>query len=199
MEKKKPFWKRTNRGFWVSMVILAAVLLYVLVTQLMLIPQRAEIRELAQQVKQLSEETTLLTDEQAQELAASPEKQQEMMQQARGELEKYFVEDSDYLDTAVDTLYEYVSAEFDGSRRTKVRDFDRTTQEKINILEDTATANFSFKYLVDGEFTDYSDGLEAQLNDKENVGQYLYLSLVCRRVDGDWKIYRMDLWDSTEL
>lgn len=38
--KKKSFWQRTNRGFWVSMVLLLAVVLYIAATQLMLIPQR---------------------------------------------------------------------------------------------------------------------------------------------------------------
>ena len=38
--RKRPFWKRTNRGFVVSMVLLAAVIVYVVVSQLMLIPDK---------------------------------------------------------------------------------------------------------------------------------------------------------------
>ena len=63
--KKKSFWQRTNRGFWVSMVLLLAVVLYIAATQLMLIPQRKEIQELSDAVNKIWEETTLMTDEQA--------------------------------------------------------------------------------------------------------------------------------------
>ena len=36
---KKPFWKRVNRGFVFSMVLLAAVIFYVTAEQIMLIPE----------------------------------------------------------------------------------------------------------------------------------------------------------------
>lgn len=44
--KKKSVWKRMNRGFLVSMVLVAGVLIYVLVSQLMLIPEKQALREL---------------------------------------------------------------------------------------------------------------------------------------------------------
>ena len=43
MSEMKPK-KRVNRGFIVSMVLLGAVVLYVIATQFMLIPQRNELK-----------------------------------------------------------------------------------------------------------------------------------------------------------
>ena len=63
--KKKSFWRRTNRGFLVSMVLLAAVLLYVAITQIMLIPQRSTLQELGHKVSSLWE-STMLSDAQVQ-------------------------------------------------------------------------------------------------------------------------------------
>ena len=71
--KKKSFWQRTTRGFWVSMVLLLAVVLYIAATQLMLIPQRKEIQELSDAVNKIWEETTLMTDEQAAALNTAKE------------------------------------------------------------------------------------------------------------------------------
>lgn len=98
--KKKSFWRRTNRGFWVSMVLLLAVVLYITVTQLMLIPQRGEIQKLSDAVNKIWEETTLMTDEQATALNSSKEKQEAVKARIRQGLTPLFVEGSAYLDSA---------------------------------------------------------------------------------------------------
>lgn len=70
--KKKSFWRRTNRGFWVSMALLLIVVIYVVVSQLMLVAQRPDIRGLAEKVNTLWNSATLLTDEEAAALAGIP-------------------------------------------------------------------------------------------------------------------------------
>ena len=55
--KKKSWWRRCNRGFVVSMALLAAVIIYVLVTQLMLIPVQASLEEKADAVRDVLMDT----------------------------------------------------------------------------------------------------------------------------------------------
>ena len=67
--KKKSVWKRMNRGFLVSMVLVAGVLIYVLVSQLMLIPEKQALRELADSVRQISDAGQIQTEETLRKLA----------------------------------------------------------------------------------------------------------------------------------
>ena len=64
MSEMKPK-KRVNRGFIVSMVLLGAVVLYVIATQLMLIPQRNELKKAADTVRQTFEGLATMTQEDA--------------------------------------------------------------------------------------------------------------------------------------
>lgn len=138
--KKKSFWQRTNRGFWVSMVLLLAVVLYIAATQLMLIPQRKEIQELSDAVNKIWEETTLMTDEQAAALNTSKEKQDAVKARIRQGLSPLFVEGSSYLDSACDSLMALVQQEYSGQQRTKTRVYLDVDPDKCNIIEDTAQA-----------------------------------------------------------
>ena len=167
--KKKSFWQRTNRGFWVSMVLLLAVVLYIAATQLMLIPQRKEIQELSDAVNKIWEETTLMTDEQAAALNTSKEKQDAVKARIRQGLSPLFVEGSSYLDSACDSLM---------------------ALDKCNIIEDTAQATYYYANRVSGRYYDYYNG-EGDLKDMENIRQTLSLSLICQKVKGEWKIYRI--------
>lgn len=47
---KRSFWKRVNRGFLVSMVLLAGVLVYILVSLFMMMGAKKDIRSLADTV-----------------------------------------------------------------------------------------------------------------------------------------------------
>lgn len=100
MSEMKPK-KRVNRGFIVSMVLLGAVVLYVIATQLMLIPQRNELKKAADTVRQTFEGLATMTQEDAARLdrdkAALSAKQAEI----EAELAPLFVQDSGYLKPAV--------------------------------------------------------------------------------------------------
>lgn len=190
--KKKSFWKRTNRGFWVSMVLLAAVVVYVLVTQLMLIPQREEIRRLGEEVEALWQEATLLSDEQLAQLA-DPAALEAETERLKDKLEPLFVPDSDYLDAGVEYLSQEQQLVLSGDNRAKNREPDRVNVNRMNITEDTATAQFSFQYETDGDFFLYDDTSPdgGSVQAAEDMGETLYLSLVCKRVDGQWKVFRI--------
>lgn len=190
--KKKSFWKRTNRGFWVSMVLLAAVVVYVLATQLMLIPQRGEIRRLGEEVESIWQEATLLSDEQLTQLADSTALAAEK-ERIREKLEPLFVPDSEYLDTGVEYLSQEQQLVLSGDSRPKNREPERVNVNRMNITEDTATAQFSFQYVTDGDFFQYNDASPdgGSVQAVEDIGEVLNLSLVCKRVDGQWKIFRI--------
>ena len=72
--RKRPLWKRTNRGFVVSMVLLAAVIVYVVVSQLMLIPDKNAIRALADRVDEAYMSAITLSDEQLAAFTAALER-----------------------------------------------------------------------------------------------------------------------------
>ena len=187
--KKKSFWRRANRGFLVSMVLIVAVVLYVAITQFMLIPQRAEIQRLGDSLGKLWE-STLLSDERLAELKASETKQKEMQDALREELSALFVPNSDYLDSATESLFAYARGEIEGYQRVVKRTYHKTSMEACNILEDTATVRMNLYYAVDGSFLVYEND-ESVLKSMEGISQTLYLNFVCKRVDGDWKIYRL--------
>lgn len=188
--KKKSFWRRTNRGFWVSMVLLLAVVLYITVTQLMLIPQRGEIQKLSDAVNKIWEETTLMTDEQATALNSSKEKQEAVKARIRQGLTPLFVEGSAYLDSACDALMAQAQQEYSGQQRTHTRIYLDVDKGKCNIIEDTAQAAYYYANRVSGKYYDYYAG-EGELKETENIRQTLCVSLICQRVKGEWKIYRI--------
>ena len=85
-----------NRGFLVSMELVAGVLIYVLVSQLMLIPEKQALRELADSVRQISDAGQIQREETLRQLA-DPAEQAKELERIRKELEPYFVKDSSYL------------------------------------------------------------------------------------------------------
>lgn len=190
--KKKSFWKRTNRGFWVSMVLLAAVVVYVLVTQLMLIPQRGEIRRLGEEVAAIWQEATLLSDEQLTQLADTTALEAET-ERLKEKLEPLFLTDSDYLDAGVEYLSQEQQLILSGDNRARNREPDKVEVDNLNLIEDTATVHFSFQYKTDGDFFVYDDQSPdgGSVQTVEGIGEALNFSLVCKRVDGQWKVFRI--------
>lgn len=197
--KKKSFWRRTNRGFWVSMALLLIVVIYVVVSQLMLVAQRPDIRGLAEKVNTLWNSATLLTDEEAAALAESPEKQEALKAQIKTGLQDLFCANSDYLDAGVDLVYGEAEQQFNGAQRSRTRQAENASrQEKWNIVEDTATLSLQFSYTSAGEYYNYSAGSqENAMIEKENVEERLFLSLVLKKENGQWKIFRIGQLFST--
>ena len=88
--------------------------------------------------------------------------------------------------------------EIQGEHRTTKRTLHKVKTQSCNILEDTATVSMRFRYAINGDFFMY-DGNEGSLQTCEGVDQLLFLELVCKRVDGEWKIYRISsLYDATD-
>lgn len=191
--KKKSFWRRTNRGFWVSMALLLVVVIYVVVTQLILVAQRPDIRSLADKVNGIWNDATLLTDEEAAALAESPEKQEAVKAQLKEELQDLFCTNSDYLDAGVDLVYSAVENEYNGMQRTEKREaVSAPADEKWNIVEDTATFSRVYVYEMDGRLYDYTTETgENTLESLEDDQQTLVISLICKKENNQWKIFRL--------
>ena len=191
--KKKSFWRRTNRGFWVSMALLLIVVIYVVVSQLMLVAQRPDIRGLAEKVNTLWNDATLLTDEEAAALAESPEKQEALKAQIKTGLQDLFCANSDYLDAGVDLVYSAVENSFNGLCRIETRkEVSEPAEEKWNILEDTATFSRVFVYEVKGELSTYTaEPGEKTLESLEDDREIAVLSLICKKENNQWKIFRL--------
>ncbi len=197
--KTKSFWKRTNRGFIVSMVLLAGVILYVLVTQLMLLSDKQALRALAGDVRSLYEETQVLSDEQITALETENAQKAER-DRIKGKLEAYFDKESAYLDGAAQKLMDTYVYRAGGEERITGLSYqgDKKSRFNCSIDGDTATLDVTYEYVATGLFYDYSKGYveingEPQKPDlvegKQN--QSFYLILTCKKIDGEWKIYRI--------
>lgn len=184
---KKSFWKRWNRGFLVSMALLAAVLIYILITQLMLLSDRREIRALAEDYRGYAESTYVLTDEQIDSL-----KDAEALQQEKGTLtdalSSLFVEDSEYIGDAAQKLMNSIPYQTEGVERVRQLSDARMTDFSCMVDQNAATCSVTYSYTVSGDFMNYSTG---NLEEKDDVPQDLKLSVNCKKVGGTWKLYRV--------
>jgi hypothetical protein len=184
---KKPFWKRTNRGFVFSMVLLAVVLVYVIITQLMLIPERNAIRELTDIYRGMMEQTSTLTDEKIDTLQDTSAFNQEA-DKLKSELSKYFVKDSAYINDAVEPLLSNIRRQRgNGERITKLSKGEKK-EESIMIDQDIAKLSVRYSYTLSGKYFDYTTDKLEDVNDAELVFD---VSISFKKVNGEWKIYRI--------
>ena len=193
--KKKSVWKRMNRGFLVSMVLAAGVLIYVLVSQLMLIPEKQALRELADSVRQISDAGQIQTEETLRK-RADPAEQAKELERIRKELEPYFVKDSSYLAVEAKALLDEILSQMDGERLTDLQLKEKETEVESCIIDgDTATIRMFYAFTVSGYFYDYNDiaareNGEMKLKKAEDTDQYMRLYLTCKKENGEWKVFR---------
>ena len=193
--KKKSVWKRMNRGFLVSMVLVAGVLIYVLVSQLMLIPEKQALRELADSVRRISDAGQIQTEETLRKLA-DPAEQAKELERIRKELEPYFVKDSSYLAVEAKALLDEILSQMDGERLTDLQLKEKETEVESCIIDgDTATIRMFYAFTVSGYFYDYNDiaareNGEMKLKKAEDTDQYMRLYLTCKEENGEWKVFR---------
>lgn len=193
---KKFVWKRVNRGFLVSMVLLAGVLVYVLVTQLMLIPEKQALRELADSVRRISDADQIWKDEDLTRLQGSEEEQKKELERLNKELEPLFIKDTSYLSSVAKSFLGDILGQAEGERLTALTFNDGSAKtESCTIQGDTAIIAMTYSHTVSGYFIDYNDVSsgdgDIQLKKAENVQQSFYLSLTCKKEDGQWKIFRV--------
>ena len=194
---KRPFWKQANRGFLFSLVLLAAVLVYVLITQLMLIPERNSIRQLAGIYLSMSEQTSALSGEEIEQLKNEDALNQEA-ERLKKELSKYFVKDSAYIDGAVQPLLDNIQRQVSSGERITELGKGRKSDESILIDQDVAKLSANYTYNYSGKYINYAT---QQLEDANNAVRTFYLSILFKKTDGEWKIYRLDsaAWDSAPI
>ncbi len=184
---KKPLWRRVNRGFVVSMALLIVTAIYVLITQLMLIPEKRAIRSLTDSYCTQMENVTLLTDEQ---LAAFKKADALTAEKTRlkNELSGSFTDKSVYLDDAASNLIQMISMQLDNQQRVKSRSERSVEKVKSLIDQDVATCSITYSYTASGDFMNYkSEKAEPQTD----VKLRLQLELSFKKTDGQWKIYRV--------
>ena len=96
------------------MALLAIVVVYVFVTQMMLIPIRAELRDLVDEVSTVYEESTLLNDARLAELKADKNVQVTETTRIKKELEPYFVKDVNYVSEAAANIFSQMESQISG-------------------------------------------------------------------------------------
>lgn len=191
--------KPVNRGFVTSMVLLGVVVIYVLVTQLMLIPQKAQLKDLTREVQAIFQAQSALTDEQLEALK-SGEALAARQKEVENSLSPLFDPDSGYIAASASNLLSELNSQAQGDLRIRDQQLARIKKEKVDISQDTAKADMQYEYVVDGSFYSY---MEDGLVEVEDGRQTVTLSLTFKKVDGEWKIYRIsslyrDSYDSVQ-
>ncbi len=188
---KKPFWKRVNRGFVVSMALLAAVLIYVLVTQLMLLPEKKAIRVLGEEMRSMMESSTKLTEEEIEALKDSGtfEKRSKELET---QLESLLMKDAANPDAALQSLAGQITLQVEGMQRIDSRANPKRTENRCVVEQDTATLSLCYEYDIQGEFWDYATEKPVERTGKQRIS----VGLVCKKVDGEWKIFRISHFDA---
>lgn len=191
--------KPVNRGFVTSMVLLGVVVIYVLVTQLMLIPQKAQLKDLTREVQAIFQAQSALTDEQLEALK-SGEALAARQKEVENSLSPLFDPDSGYIAASASNLLSELNSQAQGDLRIRDQQLARIKKEKVDISQDTAKADVQYEYVVDGSFYSY---MEDGLVEVEDGRQTVILSLTFKKVDGEWKIYRIsslyrDSYDSVQ-
>lgn len=185
--EKKPFWRRVNRGFVVSMALLAVVIVYVIVTYIMSIYARQDIRNLAEDFRGLMESTSQLSEEEIQKLQNDTALTEETAR-LKTELSSLFVDDPDYLDAAVAYLTANITEQTDGLDRITSRSAGKLADKSCNVDQDVGTCSIVYTYTSSGQFMNYST---EQLEEKTDITERLYVTITCKKVNGEWKIYRV--------
>ena len=188
--KKKPLWKRVNRGFVVFIGLLVAVTLYVIIQQLMLMPEKRSIADTGYQFAKIYTSAALMTTDEAKALKdeqAIKDKAEELKKQ----VESLFAADSKYvvttaefntvLQNAVTGMYKYESF---GAMKL--------TSKKITIDQDVAECQLVFDVPSTGEYTDYVKNSSESFT---NEVQQVTVGMIFKKVNGAWKIYRISRMD----
>lgn len=180
--------RRVNRGFIVSMVLLGLVAVYVLVTQLMLLPAKAEVGELTDALNRTLNEASQLTDDRLTALRDDPAAQAAEADRVKKELQAHFVKDSEYLDAAVTGILARVEAQISGQQRfTKLEQTSRKV-DRCMIDDNVASIQIVYRYRLSGEFQNYLSSEQQTVTDKEMIQT---ISAVCEMTDDGWKLSRI--------
>ncbi len=199
MSKTQPK-RRINRGFLVSMVLLGLVVLYVVATQLMLIPQRNELKNTADSVRLIYEDVSAMTQENAEKLQNDKTALAARQTEIEAKLSPLFVPDSGYLKPAVNTVMAELPSIAYGEFEIEAQEFVKAKTIRCLINEDTASLSMEYTYRVDGNFTNYrTEGLVKVEGGEQTVG----MTLLFQKSGGEWKLYRVsniyrDSYDSVE-
>lgn len=186
---KKSFWKRCNRGFIVSMALLIVVLLYVTVTQLMLMGEKRDIRDICAAVdNQFVQHVQMSADDLAGLKNDATRKKFEAA--VRDALKPYFVKDAAYLNEAV-TSYVNTVMELPESDVyfTSIKDDD--LDDSIRIDENTAAVSYTHNYTAQGVWPAYQSNGTVTEGQPQKGQADVYMSLSMKQEDGAWKIYRV--------
>ena len=191
--KKKSFWKRANRGFLVSLALIACVLIYVLVTQLMLLSVKNELRGLTDRVRDLVQSVHVISDEKFQSLTdpAALDQEKERLEK---ELETLFDPSSDYFDRAAESLLATMPLP-EGERIRTAQESEKPRVERCMVDGDVATIQVVYTYAVTGDFYNYDnyhgDDELYTPQPAESAKEEISITMTCKEIDGQWKIFRI--------
>ncbi len=190
---KKPFWKRCNRGFVVSMALLAAVLVYVLAGIVILLPEKKQLRAMASDVATLVEQQMTFNAEQLEALKTDEGLAAEQ-QRIINEIRPLFWEETEYLQPSGALLaglgQQIAYNEFAATEVERVG----TDNNACTINEDVATVSVRYRLQLTGR------PIDGESKDEQTLSGWVELTLLCKKVDGEWKIFNIsNAWTSYDM
>lgn len=190
---KRPFWKRVNRGAVLSLALAGAALLYVLTTQLLLLPDKRELRELAESVHTLAAPYLAPSDSELLRLT-QPEEQKREIRALETAMQPLFVEEAQYIGQSAEDVLAMATGQQELGMRLRTLRLEELSTGNCTISEDTGYIQLVGRYAVSGQFYDYHTN---QLTDEHEEEMTLYLTLACKETDNGWRIHRVThfAWD----
>lgn len=192
---KRPFWRRVNRGAVLSLALLGLAVLYVLATQLMLLPAKQELRTLGESVHDLALPYLAPSDSELERLSdlEEAERAKEALEE---KLDSLFVKDAQYLEQSAADILEMATRQLDMGMRLRSLQLDSVAVKNCTISEDTGHVQLAYRYRVRGQFYDYHTNGLTEESEEEMT---LFITLACKQTDNDWRIHRVAhiAWDDS--
>lgn len=192
---KRSFWKRVNRGFLVSMVLLAGVLVYILVSLFMMMGAKKDIRSLADTVNDQVKAYLMLDEDTIRGYKDDPTALVKERERLQAEFKDKFDPDSKYLAAGVSSIMGNMIGINDSEERYTAMTPDDTEVYGCTVDENLANISVSYRYKTDGLFYDDSyvspDNPKMELKKAKDVMLNVNINMTCKKVDGQWKIYRI--------
>lgn len=191
---KRSFWQRGNRGFLLSMILLAAVLMYVTVTQILLAQEKAAVREITAQVETFVLDALQLPLDDMRALEQDSVKAAAYKDSLKKLLEPLFVKDAAYLDESAErimTILTYAATNEQAISSLEVS----SDHSSVRIDDDVAGVSLSITYDTQGSWLVYDRESDAMVTQSHTTELYLSGHISFVRENDEWKIYRIGYLD----
>ncbi|MCL2488092.1 MAG: hypothetical protein FWE80_05345 [Oscillospiraceae bacterium] len=180
--RKRPFWKRINRGLVVLLAAAALVGMYIVVVGIDRAAQKREILALADEMEQLAVKGARLSPA---ELEMFQSDHEEWTRRITGTLKPFFTAESPYLEEGVEKLGMMASEQQHGRMALSGLSPDRENIRDFSLDGDVGYIFILYRYEAFGEYD--GEALDGEL--------FLDVTLTLKKTADGWRIFNISALD----